>query len=379
MLVPRGGQRTYTPDNATREFLSDTVAQRQTSGANLTGFVITHSDGSKDTYGFVPAEHLDGNQVALLTASADPFGHTTSYLYQETNSTVFLKYVVDTDGRTNSLTYTNSSFPNRITGVTDPFGRSIILRYDAAGMLTNVVDVAGLPSSFRYDSSSWLTNLTTPYGQTVFQHTVDTMVPDSGYAYPTNPFTLLRAVKVIDAAAGTNVYMLRQDSTLVFTNAADFTNVAAFNNDYANGNFDVFQNDGSYLSAFAPTVPGLVADYWYFYYRLSLHWGPKQAAGLPLDVTTFHRADFMKARMQHWLHDADHLEHQPNFGVYPRCQSGRNQCRSRHCLRLRWRGRRAGSRGNQFPARHRSAGGPGRHYSLFMVSPGSVGSSHQHR
>ena len=303
MLVPRGGQRTYTPDNATREFYSHTVVQRQTGGGGaLSGFVLTYADGSKDTYGFVPSEHLDAKQVALLTATADPFGHITSYVYVDTNSTVFLKYIIDTDGRTNTLTYTNLTYPAQITGVTDPFGRSAVLRYNASGTLTNIIDAVGLSSSFQYDSSGWITNLSTPYGQTLFQHTIATMVPDSGYAYPSNRYTLLRALKVIDAGSGTNVYMLRQDSSYVFTNSADFTNVAAFNNDFATGQYETydFPDQGA-----GPELPGpeYLIDDVFPNYRVSFHWGPKQAAGLPLDVTTFHVSDLKKARIEHWFHE----------------------------------------------------------------------------
>lgn len=302
MAVPKGGQRSYTPDNNTREFYSHTVLLRQTNNAgSLTNFVISYSDGSKDTYGFVPSEHLDGNQVALLTSKADPFGHVTSYVYLDTNSTVFLKYVIDTDGRTNTLSYTNIAYPAQITGVTDPFGRSAILRYNASGLLTNVVDADGLSSSFGYDASGWITNLTTPYGQTAFQHTVATMVPSGGY--PTNRYTLLRALKVVDAAGGTNVYMLRQDSYFVFTSAADFTNIVAFNNDYANGIYQVGLIDTTWLANLFTAPPGPEILDGYPNYRLSFHWGPLQAAGLPTDVRTFQTSDLKKARIQHWLHD----------------------------------------------------------------------------
>ena len=48
-----------------------------------------------------------------------------------------------------------------------PRGRAAIRRQ---GRLTNVTDVAGLSNAFQYDSRSWVTNLTTPYGNTTFEH-----------------------------------------------------------------------------------------------------------------------------------------------------------------------------------------------------------------
>ncbi len=84
---------------------------------------------------------------------------------------VRLVNVIDFDGRTNIVTYTNSSFPQLITSVTDPHGRTCHLEYDSLGHLTGVVDVAGIRSAFAYNDNGLLTNQVTPCGATRFQST----------------------------------------------------------------------------------------------------------------------------------------------------------------------------------------------------------------
>src|SRR4029077_1283362 len=153
MVIPGGGERTYTPDNVTKEYYSHTVLDRLTDSSNaLTGFAVSYANAAKDYYTLIPSNRLDTLQIAFLTAQVDSFGHSNRFVYLQTNNMTLLKYVVDADGRTNTLTYTNSSFPSQITGVQDPFGAVAIFQYDSAGMLTNVTDPISLASSFKYDS-----------------------------------------------------------------------------------------------------------------------------------------------------------------------------------------------------------------------------------
>jgi YD repeat-containing protein len=304
MTVPGGGERTYTPDGATREYFSHTTMQRTTDGSdNLTGFIISYASGAIDYYQYVPTNLLDAVQVAFLSEKVDPAGQTNRFIYQETNDIVFLKFVIDADGHTNMLFYTNATFPSYVTGVQDPFGRMATINYDENsgsvnyGMVTSIVDVAMLPSSFSYDSQGWVTNLHTPYGPTVFQYATNT--DNYGTEFDDNqPYTFIRAVRVIDPAAGTNIYMLRQDSSIVYTNIYDpYTN---------SGNYFTFL-PSSYDASVVPSgIPTPTLDNTYLYYRDSFRWNPRQATGLPLDVTTFAPSDFKKARMRHWLHDRVH-------------------------------------------------------------------------
>ena len=81
----------------------------------------------------------------------------------------------------------------------------------------------------------------------------------------------LRAIRVVDAAGGTNIYMLRNYSA--FVHQPPVPNV----------------HRRRCLTAGACK------------YRDSFHWGPRQAAGLPVDMTNYAASDYVKARLRHWL------------------------------------------------------------------------------
>ncbi|HEV2211014.1 MAG TPA: RHS repeat-associated core domain-containing protein [Verrucomicrobiae bacterium] len=310
LAVPGGGARTYSISDGTSviDFLSNTILERNpATGTPLTNFIVTYATGAEDIYGFVPSTvQIDMNDVAFLSAKVDPFGHTTQFLYQETNSSVLLLYVVDGDGRTNTLSYTNSAFPTQVTGVTDPFGHKAFFQYDATGMLTNIIDAIGLTSSFAYDSLGWATSLTTAYGTTEFQYYTNGTYTgsefgsygDSNY----DAFLPIRSVKIIDPLDGTNLYMLKQDSSIVYTNPSDY-----YNN---TNNYLVFLPDNYTSTTVLPSGPTSTLDTnvdALLYYRDSFHWGPRQCASLPADVTTFSPSDFIRGRMRHWLHSDQNI------------------------------------------------------------------------
>jgi YD repeat-containing protein len=271
LTLRSGGQITnQPPDGSTIEYYTHTTLLRQPSSGALTGFVRTYPSGATDYYKSIPV-HVslpDGNTPAFLTARVDPSGHTNVvFAYSETqvggNWVFRLSSVTDADGRACTVSYTNSN-ATLITGVADPFGRSAVLRYDGSGRLTNVTDTAGLSSSFQYDSQNWITNLATPYGTTTFQHV------DNGYSN-----NLFRACLVIDAAGGTNLYMLREYS----------------------------QHQYLQYLPWPTNTPVAGFDTGYCMYRESYHWGPLQVQNLSTsDMTQFTDSDYMKSRMRHWLH-----------------------------------------------------------------------------
>jgi YD repeat-containing protein len=275
LTTKSGGQITYAPPNGSAmEYYTHTTLQRQTSGSSLTGFVRSFPSGATDYYQSIPSSNVrlpNGHTPVFLTARTDPSGRTNllfTYAEQLVNSTwrYRLTSVTDADGRVTSLSYTNSN-PALITGVADPFGRSAILRYDSTGRLTNVTDTASLSSSLQYDSQNWITNLATPYGLTTFQH-VDNGFTNSDGSFNTN---IVRSIRVVDAAGGTNIYILRNYCSFVATPPV-------------------------------PNISGPLFDYSAVSYRDSFHWGPRQAAGLPLTMTNYSASDYLKARLRHWLY-----------------------------------------------------------------------------
>jgi YD repeat-containing protein len=283
------------------EHTSRSQLERTThTDTSLAGFVVEYPSGAKDVYGYViPFQMVD---TTFLTAQVDPFGHTNRFDYDETSGALLLKYVVDADGRTNQLFYTNLNFPAQVTSVEDAFGRTTWLKYDETGMLTNIVDPVGLASSFKYDWHGWATNLTTPYGTTTFEHFTNSYT--TGNEFVGDSYLFVRACRVVDPVGATNLYMLRQDCLNLYTNLAA----------YSNGITTPFLADG-YLDGTGhddlTIIPSnLPAVYFtplnqYLRYRNSFHWGPRQASQLPTDLFNFSVADYRKARLRHWLHDAN--------------------------------------------------------------------------
>jgi RHS repeat-associated protein len=301
LYIPGGGIRDYSGDFPTsgHETLSRTTLTREPDGSSsLTGFIVTHSNGSLDYYNFVPTNFMINMvAVAFLSDQVDPFGHTNHFVYQETNGVVLLQEVIDSDAQVTTISYTNSSYPSQITGVSDPFGRSAVLKYNSGGMLANVTDPVGISSSFAYNALGWVTNLTTPYGATSFSYFTNASGTASEFDWATNSDLtadyVVRSVRIIDPALATNVFMLRQGSY----NAYDPTN----------GLPDVPLIVGSNYTALIPTnVPNnQFCSLGNLGYRDSFWWGPRQAGGLPADLTTTLTSQYTLARMRHWLHDTD--------------------------------------------------------------------------
>jgi len=161
---PNGGQSHFNSYG-----YADLLSRTKLSGDPVNGYTVTYPDGRQDIYGFV----CDNGPVlmgAFLTEHRDAQGHSTRLIYYPfTFPVVRLRYVIDGDGRTNTVSYvtTNSYSTNLISQITDPFGRSAYFAYDNSGHLTNITDVAGISSSFAYSGDD-VNALTTPYGTTRF-------------------------------------------------------------------------------------------------------------------------------------------------------------------------------------------------------------------
>src|SRR5207253_3285732 len=100
-----------------------------------------------------------------------------SYWFYDPNTMVVrLDSILDPDVHSLAFSYQAgvSGYPYLISQVSDRFGRSAILQYDANALLTNITDVAGLSSSISYDVFGWPSSLTTPYGTTYFTITSST-------------------------------------------------------------------------------------------------------------------------------------------------------------------------------------------------------------
>jgi YD repeat-containing protein len=269
-----GGQGTYAlPDKI--DYLTNT----KLTGDTTSGFTISYPDGSQDFYG-LPVTNIDGHfYEALLTQHSNPQSQKTIlnyYAYTPRQSdlpySVRLQSVVDGDGRTNFIYYaTNNAFStNLISSVVDPFGRMSFLSYDAVGNLTNIIDVAGISSSISYDLNDQITSLTTPYGTTGFSITDDVGLTNNPAPY--------RSVLITQPDGGNQLYLFAKGAIGGLTNsyaAGQVPSTTPFSNTFEN-------------SALAQ--------------RNSFYWGPRQYAALSTtNSASFSNADFLKARMKHWL------------------------------------------------------------------------------
>ncbi len=180
------------------------------------------------------------------------------------------------------------------------FGRTCVLQYDSTGMLTNVTDVAGLSSSFKYDYQGWATNLITPYGTTIFEHATNADNLSDEF-HPVNYYQLTRSIRITDPAGGTNVYVLREDSSYNW-NPADMT----YDSPFLSTDWDPAVVPDS-------SVPTPTLDPSYRQWRDSFHWGPRQASGLPADLNTISTPQYQKAGMRHWLHNGYFNSQPPDF------------------------------------------------------------------
>ncbi len=246
---------------------------------NFTGFNLLYADGSHDLYTNVITDVTSVPIDALLTASVDSIGNTTTFTYAVTNisSTNYtrLTQVLDVDGHTNTLRYQNSSFPALITEVDDAYGRTNTLQYNSTGQLTNIIDPILLYSGFTYDSQGNVTKLYTKYGTTTF-----TATGGSTNYFGTNSNIINRSLQILDPNGGTQLYLYRDSSSVTLV-PPNYTGLV-------------------------PNSPLNTLENTFLQYRDSFYWNPKQYAALSTTIPgNFNATDYSKGRLRHWLHVAN--------------------------------------------------------------------------
>ena len=261
---PYGGDEAFS---GTTNYLTNT----RLTGNTSSGFTLSYPDGSQDIYGFVVSNSTGAFEEAFLTAHWNPQSQETMFNYAGytpgSSPVIRLQSVVDGDGHTNRIVYVSSKAfsTNLISQVIDPFGRTNLLAYNANGDLTNSIDVAGNSSSLGYDSNDWVTNLTTPYGTTSFAITdgTNSTIPNG------------RSILVTQPDGGRQLYLYKDYATGATGSYSTIPDTTPFSNTFDNSHLD---NCDSY------------------------YWGPRQyEALLTTNISSFTVADFLKARMKHWL------------------------------------------------------------------------------
>jgi RHS repeat-associated protein len=247
-----GGTRTFTGfDPTTQSFANEQYDHARLTRTGPGSYEMLMPDGSKNVF-----NQSDGSagttRKIFLTQVSDPFGNTLRLTYDADLRVVAL---TDALGQVTTLSYGDANDIYKITKVTDPFGRSASFDYDAFGRLIRITDVIGLTSQFVYDpSSDFINSLITPYG--------------------TNTF--------IRSESGTT----RSLETI-----------------YPDGEHDRVEFNESTSLGIAASVPpgslpiGMASHNDYLYYRNTYYWSKlAYASAYP---------DYTKAKIYHWLHTAD--------------------------------------------------------------------------
>jgi RHS repeat-associated protein len=283
------------------------------------GVAMLYPSGAKDVYAHAVTDP-DGNVVRYdLSQKIDEHGRATTFVYAPGNPipsaglydlgyTVQISYVIDPDGKTNTLSYTNrGGFNFLISQVQDPYGHAVNFAYDTNGYLTNVMDVAGISSSFSYaniacgpsiygySTNYWLNQLKTPYGPTSFTF-LDTDYYDENHGGYYIYLDMLNGT--VDGAIRTLVVTEPNGSHQMFM----YRVYSAFANNLLNwAKVPTTTPDGSYLDNSVDDITN----------RNSFYWGRKQFANLSAsflatgstnwDVTKLGTGDFLDARWRRWL------------------------------------------------------------------------------
>lgn len=326
LFVPGGGNRTYV--GGLHDFYSNTHAQRlgnnstdtittiypnytdliaayyplentvytngwvtNTLPNNLVGYALSYPDGKVEIF-----DQLETNGVgvstfirAYRTQVIWPDGTTNRFIYVGAGAGVRLQQMIDAEGRTNTLSYTNLSYTRLVTSVQDPFGRTAYMTYDNTGVLTNITDPENISSGFHYSpTTGWITGMTTPYGNTTFQ-----LENHSGLD-TTNLVTM--AVEITEPDGGQELYMYRANSQFLdgTTNYVPLI-PNAFSGSQVPGSTPVGNLEG---------VTSL--DNTAMYARNTFHWDKRHLAACSTsDYHQFTTNDYNRAHLKHWLMSGD--------------------------------------------------------------------------
>jgi YD repeat-containing protein len=139
------------------------VASCPSTGYRFPSFVEASLNHNGDgTYTFA---HVDGNQFIFsaggqLLQEVDRNGYATTLSYTSGR----LTGVTDPSGRSLALAYGGNG---DLASVTDPIGRKVSYGYDVDGNLASVTDVGGGTTSYSYDANHLLLTVTDPNGGTL--------------------------------------------------------------------------------------------------------------------------------------------------------------------------------------------------------------------
>ena len=260
--VPGGGTETFTYDPTNATFEINWRDQATLVRLSSTSYQMTLPDGSVDIFG-QPDGTVGNSRKVFLTQVIDPTGYTNLVNY---DSNLRIVSVTDPQASLTNLTFYYASSGGigpvdiyKIQQVTDRYSRSATFSYGNSSELASITDVLGITSQLYYaNSSDFIDALQTPYGTTTFSS------GDDG-----------------------NVRWLEATDPLGATSRAEFNQ---------SDDIGIPNSDPGPLVPRSTTGPIYTRNY-VLYGRNTFYWDKKAMAEAP--------GDYSKARLYHWLHNAD--------------------------------------------------------------------------
>jgi len=248
--------------------------------------VVQYPSGAMDEFGLLAS---DGASLRyFLTRAWDPNGNAFTFQYNTNyaggaGAVVCVTNILDVDGRTNHLTYTNIGSYTLISEVDMANGSKVNLYYDTSTYpnLTKIVDAMGMTSSINYSSFTFSPSVgntllvTTPYGTDVFSLATDNTSGSSSIWVQEQGQRNQLFVYIGDGSSFPigNSYLAWCPTTTGFTNTFDTNNINQRNTFYWNP--VQFQ-----------LLPAIFSN--------------NLASGI-LSLTNLVSTNFLQARQQHWL------------------------------------------------------------------------------
>ncbi len=260
--VPGGGTETFTYNPTNSSFDINWRDQATLTQLSSTNYQIIFPDGSRDIFGQTDGT-MGNSRKIFLTQVIDPTGYTNLLNY---DSNLRLVSVTDPQASATNLTFYYAASGGmlpvdiyKIQQVTDRYGRSATFSYGNSSELASITDVLKITSQVYYaNNSDFIDALQTPYGTTTFNYGDDGNV---------------RWLEATDPQGGTSRAEFNQSNDIGIPNSDP-----------------------------GPLVPrstnaNVYTRNYILYGRNTFYWDKKAMAEAP--------GDYSKARLYHWLHNAD--------------------------------------------------------------------------
>jgi RHS repeat-associated protein len=167
IYVRGGGTEVYSGFNSgSQSYLPDPQSHAVLVRTSASTYEKRFPDGSKQVFGPDSDGATTSPRLVFMTHVVDAIGNSVEIRYIP--QTTKIDKIIDPLNQQTRFYYEDTSDPYRITKVTDPFGRSVLLGY-TGGKLTSSTDPVGIVSQFGYTTGTdFIELLTTPYGSTAF-------------------------------------------------------------------------------------------------------------------------------------------------------------------------------------------------------------------